>query len=472
MKKYFIVILCIFNILTINVFGEIFEENLQEIISGGKNDKVNKLLIEQELPVETTNPLELKDSYSRRIFHLIYDTLFVVGKDGNPEAKLLKRYEWMDKKTFYGELERGVLFHDGSELTAKDIQKSLREFLKDGEMTLFFKSIKDIVVLDRYSFIIELYYEDSFLEIALTNPLTSIFKEKDGVIYGTGEYYVEEFTSKRVKLKKFKKYKNPKFTYDEIEVVAELNVYQRLLNSFNNVEYITYDLYKEDVKNGKNSGVIDKSKDIVGSTVYDSVVMMFGGEKEYSLEQRKAIENAVTQDVEAVFPTEVTKARLSLISQETSVELIERGIIKNNLYNKNMEIMVLNTVHNMARARKVKKELEKVGVKVSLHPHNYKAFFQKLRTKEYDVAILNLTISEVYPAISLNKILVGELVDKELENSIEPFIKMMKQEQAKDQGYEILDKVLYLIYANRYYIPLEHKRTYKLGSKNIVKKMP
>jgi len=71
---------------------------------------------------DTLNPLTTKYSCVRDFLYLTYEGLFVVEEDLTPRAVLASKYSVSSDMTVYRiELKKGIKFHDGSALTAKDV---------------------------------------------------------------------------------------------------------------------------------------------------------------------------------------------------------------------------------------------------------------------------------------------------------------------------------------------------------------
>ncbi|MBR7137499.1 MAG: hypothetical protein IKC99_05520, partial [Clostridia bacterium] len=71
------------------------------------------------------NPLTETLQLNRDVCSLLYDTLFTVGTDFRPEANLCASAAETDTG-FVLTLREGVLFHDGTRLTANDVVYSLK----------------------------------------------------------------------------------------------------------------------------------------------------------------------------------------------------------------------------------------------------------------------------------------------------------------------------------------------------------
>ena len=75
------------------------------------------------------HPLKANDEGTARIGQLIYESLMDTGDDLRAHPRLAERLEAPDTLTFVAYLRRGVRFHDGHELTARDVVYTFSRFL-------------------------------------------------------------------------------------------------------------------------------------------------------------------------------------------------------------------------------------------------------------------------------------------------------------------------------------------------------
>ncbi|MBI3599908.1 MAG: hypothetical protein HY097_04610 [Nitrospinae bacterium] len=103
---------------------------------------------------------------------IIFDGLIKINEKGEPQPNLASSWEIRDgslKWIFY--LKKGVKFHDGVELTAEDVvftYKAVKNPENKGNYASYFKLVKEIRVIDKYT-----------IEITLQKPYASF-------LYGLG----------------------------------------------------------------------------------------------------------------------------------------------------------------------------------------------------------------------------------------------------------------------------------------------
>lgn len=470
MKKKFLIFLFLL-CSSIGILGEEIGNIKEEffITEYTEESSTENLKIEQELMILTVDPVKLADSYSRRVTSLIYDTLFVVNSNGEIIPNLVENYKWQEENKLFIKLKSGIKFHDGSELTSKDVENSLMRLKKEGTVVEMYNSIIGVEIVDKYNLIINLNIRDGLLLNALSNSLASIVKVKDGKFYGTGPYSIELFNEGVLKLKRFDKcFNKSENSYKNIEIRWELNPNQRIIKYANDVSNFVFDLYKEDIDKAQGYELIPENTVIEKSPIYDTLGLMFG--KNYSIKERAAIERAILQNVDGFFPEKLVRANLSKINKDYSLDGAKQLISEAGLKSKAINIVVLNTEHNMKIANSVKKNLEDAGMKVNLLPHGMISFYQKLYAREYDAAIYNINISAIYPMLSLEKVLTYDIGDKETANALLPFIELMRKEKNPEKVEQLFDKVLSLVNKNMLYIPIEHKETFQIAEEKNMKR--
>src|SRR6187431_2896362 len=82
----------------------------------------------------TSSPVSLDpalglDESSQKLHQLLYRSLLKTDADLRVVPDLAVRFESADKQTYVAEIPKGVLFHDGREMTAEDVAYTFRRFL-------------------------------------------------------------------------------------------------------------------------------------------------------------------------------------------------------------------------------------------------------------------------------------------------------------------------------------------------------
>ena len=90
-----------------------------------------------------------------------------------------------------------------------------------------------------------------------------------------------------------------------------------MINSLNLPNYYSYDLYKEDIETAKKIGNL-RGKKIVKDTVYDIISLVFGNKKNYSLNDRKALESLLNREATTICPQEMFDIKISFLEKNYS----------------------------------------------------------------------------------------------------------------------------------------------------------
>lgn len=463
MRKYLLMLIFNFSLIfsfssTTNEVENIFADEF-----GYQNIKISEipetLNILQGLRVSTIDPAMIKDNYSKRAIPLLYDTLFVFDENKVIKPNLVKDYKWLNEKELFIELKNDIKFHDKSMLTAKDVKDSLKYLKEYGTLKNFYSEITDIKVLNTRELIIKIAEKDSLFLISLTYEVSSIVKRNENRIIGSGPFVIKSFNGKTLKLERFPDYFNGISNIKKVNIGEEVNESQRLIALFNDKANIALDVTEKSLNNAKEYGIIDENLFIEKNDETESTVLMFGNQKDYSLECRKAIESAIQRTADSFFPKEMFTPRLSKINIDYSTSKAKENINKAGLKNKEVNIMVLNTNNSMEQAEKIKVALEKAGMKVNLMPHQIDSYYIKFQNKDFDLAIFNVTFNSNYTVFNLGKVLLYDIGDMEMYNALQPFLKIIKEEKDKEKRDQVFDKIVQLIYNDLPYIPISHGKT-------------
>ena len=468
MRKYLLMLIFNFSLIfsfssTTNEVENIFADEF-----GYQNIKISEipetLNILQGLRVSTIDPAMIKDNYSKRAIPLLYDTLFVFDENKVIKPNLVKDYKWLNEKELFIELKNDIKFHDKSMLTAKDVKDSLKYLKEYGTLKNFYSEITDIKVLNTRELIIKIAEKDSLFLISLTYEVSSIVKRNENGIIGSGPFVIKSFNGKTLKLERFPDYFNGISNIKKVNIGEEVNESQRLIALFNDKANIALDVTEKSLNNAKEYGIIDENLFIEKNDETESTVLMFGNQKDYSLECIKAIESAIQRTADSFFPKEMFTPRLSKINIDYSTSKAKENINKAGLKNKEVNIMVLNTNNSMEQAEKIKVALEKAGMKVNLMPHQIDSYYIKFQNKDFDLAIFNVTFNSNYTVFNLGKVLLYDIGDMEMYNALQPFLKIIKEEKDKEKRDQVFDKIVQLIYNDLPYIPISHGKTLIIGA--------
>lgn len=444
MKRLFFIFILLFSQLS---FAE-----LEDYIFEKKEEK-NKIRISQELRVTTLDPIKLTDIYSKRAFRFIYDTLFEIDIDGKITPKLAQEYHYITKKLLYIKLKDGIKFQDGTSLTSEDVKNSLLRVKTQGALKEFYKNIEEIEIINNREFIIKFSQEDKYIFETLSHTMSSIIKEKAGKIIGTGLYQVEALQKDSVTLS------NIEFPYKKIIIDRIFSIQDRLLSLFNNNSDVIYDITNFDIKNGKNLKIIDeKNIDIKKSENIVTSALVFN--KNRDLKFKKILNNILNTE-ESLLPPEIYDKNLEDIDKVKNFN-INKELNTLNDKEKIVELIILNTEEDRKLAENIKNRLKKYGIIVKTLPYQVDAYYYKIKSKNFDIALQHLVFNKKYPRISLGKVILYDIYDDNLYKEINYFENRFEKEENLEKREKIFIEGVNEISKKLPYIPLEHHSLYIL----------
>lgn len=434
------------------LFSQLSFAKLEDYILEKKEEK-NRIRISQELRVTTLDPIKLTDIYSKRAFRFIYDTLFEIDIDGKITPKLAQEYHYITKKLLYIKLKDGIKFQDGTSLTSEDVKNSLLRVKNQGALKEFYKNIEEIEIINNREFIIKFSQEDKYIFETLSHTMSSIIKEKAGKIIGTGSYQVEALQKDSVTLS------NIEFPYKKIIIDRIFSIQDRLLSLFNNNSDVIYDITNFDIKNGKNLKIIDeKNIDIKKSENIVTSALVFN--KNRDLKFKKILNNILNTE-ESLLPPEIYGKNLENIDKVKNFNINKE---LNNLNDKEkiVELMILNTEEDRKLAENIKNRLKKYGIIVKTLPYQVDAYYYKIKSKNFDIALQHLVFNKKYPRISLGKVILYDIYDDNLYKEINYFENRFEKEENLEKREKIFMEGVNEISKKLPYIPLEHHSLYIL----------
>ncbi len=161
----------------------------------------------------TFDPRQGADEGSQRISQLVFSSLMDIGHDLRVKPVLAERLENPDPLTYVAHLRRGVRFHDGHELTSKDVVYTFGDFLKPDFISPFkgaFQMLESVKALDEY--IVEFRLKEPFSAFPMQLVLPPVVPADSGdslrvFPIGTGPYrFVSYAVDDQVVLSAFEGY--------------------------------------------------------------------------------------------------------------------------------------------------------------------------------------------------------------------------------------------------------------------------
>jgi peptide/nickel transport system substrate-binding protein len=133
----------------------------------------NVIVVAVRTPPNNLDPRQANDETSQRVGQLIFSSLMDVGPDLRAVPRLALRLDNPDPLTYVAHLRRGVKFHDGHEMTSKDVVYTYAAFLDPGYISPFkgaFRVLESVRAIDDYT-----------VEFRLKEPFGAFRRSSPGV---------------------------------------------------------------------------------------------------------------------------------------------------------------------------------------------------------------------------------------------------------------------------------------------------
>ncbi len=119
----------------------------------------NIITIAARVGPNSLHPLKANDEGTARVGQLIYDSLMDLGDDLRAHPRLAERLETPDPTTYVAHLHHGVKFHDGHELTSRDVVYTFSRLLDPAFISPFkgaFTQMSGVQATDDYTVVFHL----------------------------------------------------------------------------------------------------------------------------------------------------------------------------------------------------------------------------------------------------------------------------------------------------------------------------
>ncbi|WP_342598271.1 ABC transporter substrate-binding protein [Psychrobacillus sp. FSL H8-0483] len=178
----------------------------------------DKLVVPRKYPFLTMHPLYAADVSSAKIVATIYNRLVAVDEEGIVSPELAHSWDMTETKLrLY--LKKDIRFHDGSVLTAEDVVICLDRLRHDRQFQTLWQPIERMEVVAPLIVDINFPSGCSYCLQMLGTMNTSIYKEKNEALIGTGSFFIEENNETKTTLVAFKDYYGERPLLDKIEFV-------------------------------------------------------------------------------------------------------------------------------------------------------------------------------------------------------------------------------------------------------------
>ena len=217
------------------------------------------LIVAQGADPVSLDPHATNDQPSSRVMAQIYERLVVQNEEMELEPGLAESWEAIDDRTYEFKLRQGVLFHNGEEFKASDVEFTLLRGLESSHIGHIVGQIdpEGIEVVDDYT--IRISTKEPFGPILahLAHTATSMLNEKavteGGADYGqspvgTGPFKFDSWTTgDRVELVRYEDYHGPKAKVARVIIRNVPENANRAIEVETGGAHIAYDIAPNDV---------------------------------------------------------------------------------------------------------------------------------------------------------------------------------------------------------------------------------
>ncbi len=280
-------------------------------IGCGDEAATDNLIVAQGADADSLDPHATNDQPSSRVMKQIYQSLVDQNEDMELVPGLAEEWEQIDELTFEFKLREGVMFHNGEELTASDVEFTLLRALESPDVGHIVGAIDPdgFEIIDDYTIRISTVEPFAPLLAHLAHTASSILNqsavEEYGDDYGenpvgTGPYMMDNWTrGSEIHLERFEDFHGDN---GQMERITFRNIQEdgnRTIELETGEIHIAYDVLPTDISRIEGNDELELARDLNFSTVY----LGFNVEKEPfdDVRVRQAINYAI--DVESIIDT-------------------------------------------------------------------------------------------------------------------------------------------------------------------------
>lgn len=256
---------------------------------------------------DTINPLLSNNRNIQEISKVIYEPLVTLNSAYKMEYCLAEEIAKTDDLNYVIKLRKGVLWQDGTNFTANDVQFTVDQIKQGGFQSIYqnnLRAVCQLQAIDEYTLKITLTEPVDFFEYHLTFPILSqkyyegqdfATTEKNIAPIGTGIFKIEKVDSNVIKLVKNENYWNSEKKPMAKEI--NINLYQsagELYNAFKNGEIDIVDVKIANVE--EYIGSIGYKKIEYKARDYDFLALNTTNEVLSDVAVRKAISKIIDKN--------------------------------------------------------------------------------------------------------------------------------------------------------------------------------
>ena len=428
---------------------------------------------------DNINPILSNNKNVQDVSRLIFEPLFILTEDYKLTDGLAKECSKIDSTTYILKLKENIKWHDGNKFDSSDVFFTI-DMLKDLENNSVYyynvKDIEEIEKIDEYTIKIKLNKEIPYFEYNLIFPIVSSkYFDKDNFRLenknikppGTGMFYISETENNSILLKKsIRDNSNQDMKLDTIT----LKLYDSLSSAINAFKTGEIDIFTTSNKN-----IEDYLKNVNYNKIeyinrdYSYIALNCNSTILSNKEIRQAINSAIDKDeiIKDIyndknkisnFPLDFgsyvygTNNSVMKYDENTAKNLLVdngwkytskkwRKTVKNKYLKIELDLVVNKDNSYMARvAKKIKEQLEKIGIVITIKDVNSNQYDTYLKNKNYDMILLNSNYSY---SPSLNKYFgdsnIANYKNEEVDKLLEEIQNSTDENEIKEKYSRIVE---------------------------------
>ena len=494
----FIIILSIFIISIISKQGENKQGKYQS--TDKKEEKVEQTLNLGIAEFDTMNPILSNNKYVQSIAKTIYEPLLTINNNYELENCLVSEWAKTSETTYVIKIKENINWSNGEKVTTEDILFTI-DRLKDSNIYNTLNIIRAEIV-DSMTIKIILQKEVPFFEYNLNFP---IMRKKDYEVenfknnisaqkpIGTGKYTISDIKDNQIILTKNKNYWNIENEDSQLQTI-KINLYETVGDMYNDFKQGNIDLL--------NTNNIDL-EEYIGTIGYNKVESI-GREYEYlafnmkndilsNIEVRQAISCAINKNeiISSIYKGKYISSDFPITStnwlyqgnkeEKYNIEKAKQILLDNgwefkynywqkhiNYYTRKINFKLVVNSSNSERvkvAEMIKKQLETVGIKITIIKANDYTYNNYKTRKNYDMILCGTYIGT---SPDLTRYFgdgnIANFQNEEAKTIVNDLKNITDKEMQKEKY-----KKLYEIYTNEIpYISLFNNYDITVYNKNLV----
>ncbi|MDE5604036.1 MAG: ABC transporter substrate-binding protein [Eubacterium sp.] len=370
----------------------------KSISSIPKDDTSFKLCYTQS---DSLNPYECETQNNQTLSQLVFESLFSIDEHYKASCSIAKKYEYTNSKILRVTIQDGLIFSDGTSLTADDITYSFRKAVKSSYWGSSLSGISSCYAVSSDTVDFQLEYPNSYAHNLLIFPIMSQSSETSEYPIGSGRYYFANEKEEIVLKANEKNGFSPYLTTIHLENIPASDSIDNAVN-IGNVNLIFRDLSRDSAKK------IDSNYKLVNmnNLVYIGINNKVGlGANSYI---RKAINSAIDRELltksaysgfaktaKTIFNPEFELSTTEIFEKTANTNAAKQAMLQSGLSNFTISLLVNGTNEDRVTCAKlIKQQLENVGFKVHLSvADTYKSYEKQIRKEKFDLYLGEIKIT-------------------------------------------------------------------------------